>query len=73
MRWRRRSAGLGIDASLPRLYPEYAADYYATFFPDPDGMRLEVWPSAGCARPCASAGRELTEFEDPVTKAGWRR
>jgi hypothetical protein len=32
----------GIAASLPRLYPEYAPDYYATFFSDPDGLRLEV-------------------------------
>ena len=34
--------GLGIDASAARLYPEYAPDYWATFFEDPDGMRLEV-------------------------------
>jgi glyoxylase I family protein len=26
----------------PRLWPEYHADYYATFFLDPDGFRLEV-------------------------------
>jgi len=32
----------GIAASAPRLYPEYAPDYYATFFADPDGLRLEV-------------------------------
>ena len=32
----------GIDASQPRLYPEYAPDYHATFFSDPDGLRLEV-------------------------------
>jgi hypothetical protein len=32
----------GIDASKPKLYPEYAADYYAAFFSDPDGLRLEV-------------------------------
>ena len=32
----------GIAASAPRLYPEYAPDYYATFFDDPDGLRLEV-------------------------------
>jgi len=24
------------------LYPEYAPDYYATFFRDPDGVHLEV-------------------------------
>jgi hypothetical protein len=32
----------GIDASEPRLYPEYHEDYYATFFEDPDGIRLEL-------------------------------
>jgi catechol 2,3-dioxygenase-like lactoylglutathione lyase family enzyme len=33
---------LGVDASAPRHYPEYAPDYYATFFDDPDGIRLEI-------------------------------
>lgn len=32
----------GIDASAPRLYPDYATDYVATFFNDPDGLRLEL-------------------------------
>jgi len=32
----------GILASAPRYYPQYAPDYYATFFQDPDGIRLEV-------------------------------
>ncbi len=32
----------GIQATHPRLYPEYAQDYAATFFSDPDGVRLEV-------------------------------
>jgi catechol 2,3-dioxygenase-like lactoylglutathione lyase family enzyme len=26
----------------PRLWPEYHRDYYATFFLDPDGFRVEV-------------------------------
>jgi glyoxylase I family protein len=38
----RALAAAGIQASPPRLYPEYADDYYATFFTDPDGLRLEV-------------------------------
>ena len=33
---------LGIDATEPRYYPEYSPDYFATFFSDPDGVRLEV-------------------------------
>lgn len=32
----------GIEASEPQVYPEYAPDYHATFFRDPDGIRLEV-------------------------------
>jgi len=32
----------GIEATEPRFYPEYFEDYYATFFNDPDGIRLEV-------------------------------
>jgi len=31
-----------IDASEAKCYPEYAPDYWATFFTDPDGIRLEV-------------------------------
>lgn len=32
----------GIDAAAPKIYPDYAPDYIATFFSDPDGHRLEV-------------------------------
>jgi catechol 2,3-dioxygenase-like lactoylglutathione lyase family enzyme len=32
----------GIEVELPRLFPEYAPDYYAVFFHDPDGVRLEL-------------------------------
>ncbi len=38
----RRFTRLGIECSQPALYPEYAPDYYALFFSDPDGIRLEV-------------------------------
>jgi glyoxylase I family protein len=33
---------LGIAASSPQLYPDYAPDYYALFLQDPDGIRLEI-------------------------------
>jgi glyoxylase I family protein len=33
---------LGVDASEAKLYPEYASDYWATYFTDPDGIRLEI-------------------------------
>jgi catechol 2,3-dioxygenase-like lactoylglutathione lyase family enzyme len=32
----------GIDASEAKNYPEYAPDYWATYFSDPDGIHLEV-------------------------------
>jgi glyoxylase I family protein len=32
----------GIDATDARLYPVYAPDYWATYFTDPDGIRLEL-------------------------------
>ena len=33
---------VGIEASEAKLYSEYAPDYWATFFTDPDGVRIEV-------------------------------
>jgi glyoxylase I family protein len=32
----------GLEGAEPRYYPEYGPDYYAIFFEDPDGLRLEV-------------------------------
>jgi len=32
----------GIEASEAAAYPQYAPDYVATFFNDPDGIRLEI-------------------------------
>jgi catechol 2,3-dioxygenase-like lactoylglutathione lyase family enzyme len=37
-----RLRSTGIEASAARIYPQYAPDYWATFFTDPDGVRLEV-------------------------------
>lgn len=31
-----------ISVSEPKRYPEYAPDYFAVFFEDPDGVRLEI-------------------------------
>ena len=57
-----RLRALGIAASPAEHRPEYAPDYWATFFSDPDGIRLEVtnfrqerrerherWPAEGSA------------------------
>jgi glyoxylase I family protein len=32
----------GVEASEPKHYTEYAPDYCAIFFQDPDGIRLEI-------------------------------
>src|SRR5450759_4662571 len=34
--------GAGIAATDAKLYPIYAPDYWATYFTDPDGIRLAV-------------------------------
>ena len=33
---------LNISVSEPKQYPEYAPDYIAVFFSDPDGIQLEI-------------------------------
>jgi catechol 2,3-dioxygenase-like lactoylglutathione lyase family enzyme/GNAT superfamily N-acetyltransferase len=38
----RRFVEVGVTCSSPQLYPEYAPDYCAIFFMDPDGIRLEI-------------------------------
>jgi catechol 2,3-dioxygenase-like lactoylglutathione lyase family enzyme len=65
--------GYGIAASVPRTYPEYAEDYYGTFFSDPDGIRLEVVAERWMRTALRERWDELTEFVNPVAKAGWRR
>ncbi|MEV0131402.1 VOC family protein [Dactylosporangium sp. NPDC050688] len=39
---RAADAAGGTVVHAPRLYPEYADGYYATFVEDPDGSRFEV-------------------------------
>jgi catechol 2,3-dioxygenase-like lactoylglutathione lyase family enzyme len=46
----------------PRLWPEYAPDYYAVFIRDPAGNNLELKYQASTARPTLST--------QPVTPAG---
>ena len=61
---------VGVEVTVPRFYPEYAPDYYATFFPDPDGIRLEIVAHRRLRSLIRDHWPELTEFEDPLTKAG---
>jgi catechol 2,3-dioxygenase-like lactoylglutathione lyase family enzyme len=61
---------LGVAVEVPRLYPEYAPDYYALFFTDPDEIRLEVVAHRRLRTLTVEHWDRLTEFEDPLRKAG---
>jgi glyoxylase I family protein len=61
---------LGVGVSQPDFYPEYADDYYAAFFEDPDGIRLELVALRRLRISIRDHWSELTEFEDPLRKAG---
>jgi len=39
--------GTGVEASVAKLYLEYAPDYWATYFTDPDGFLWEVAHNPG--------------------------
>ena len=57
--------GLGIVASKPELYPEYNPEYYATFFEDPDGIRLEIVGRTTTRKTLAKRWSEFTTFLNP--------
>jgi hypothetical protein len=50
--------------SPSQFYPEYAPDYYAIFFADPDGIRLEATNSAGKGASASRIG-SMPEFIGP--------
>ncbi len=57
---------LGVSATPPRLYPEYTPDYYATFFPDPDGIRLEIVARGRLREEIVREWDHLRSFVDPL-------
>ncbi len=58
--------GLGIAATPPRTYPEYSADYYATFFVDPDGIRLEIVARRQMRDDIVREWNQLRSFLNPL-------
>jgi len=66
----RELLALGVQVSEPRVYPEYRADYYAIFFDDPDGIRLEVVCDTELRRTIREHWDEFADFVDPVRN--WR-
>ena len=61
---------LGVAATPPALHPEYADDYYATFFEDPDGIRFEIVALRSMRALVREHWAELDAFEDPLRKKG---
>ena len=59
---------LGIAIDGPRLCPEYAPDYYAVFFNDPDGIRLEIMNFIERRKQVRSKWDELKDFVNPLDK-----
>lgn len=58
-----RAAGVAITE--PALYPQYADDYYAIFFEDPDGIHLEVVARRSRRKQTVARWAELTRFLNP--------
>lgn len=59
---------LGVEASVPALHPEYAPDYYATFFRDPDGIRLELVGRRSHRERIVKRWHDLRVFTDPFAE-----
>ena len=55
----------GVAVTEPQSFPQYAPDYYAIFFSDPDGIRLEVVARRARRKLVAERFDELTSFTDP--------
>ena len=57
---------LGVDATTPQRYPQYNPDYYATFFNDPDGLRLELVARTPHRENVARRFDEFRHFLNPL-------
>lgn len=58
----------GVDATEPAVYPQYNDDYYATFFADPDGLRLEVVARSKYRQETAERWDEMQVFLNPLAE-----
>ena len=58
----------GISVTEPALYPQYADDYYAIFFDDPDGLRHEIVARRARRKLTVERWSELTSFLNPWAK-----
>lgn len=59
---------LGVEVTAPAEFPEYAADYYAAFFNDPDGIRLEIKARTKMRDDVVREWDRFTVFENPLAE-----
>jgi catechol 2,3-dioxygenase-like lactoylglutathione lyase family enzyme len=59
---------LGVDVTDPAEYPEYAPDYYASFFVDPDGIRLEIKARTRMRDDVVREWDRFAVFENPLAE-----
>jgi catechol 2,3-dioxygenase-like lactoylglutathione lyase family enzyme len=64
---------LGVEVSDPRLHPEYNPDYYAAFFADPDGIRLELVARTPYRDALVEHWSEFEVFLNPLAELRSRR
>ena len=63
---------LRVEVSAAAEYPEYNDDYYAIFFSDPDGTRLEIVARSRGREEIVARWGELDEFVNPLAKLAER-
>lgn len=59
---------LGVEATAPQHYSQYNPDYYATFFTDPDGIRLELVCRTPYRDKLVTHWDEFTVFLNPLAE-----
>ena len=57
---------LELSPSEPRHYPEYHPKYYAIYFEDPDGIRLEIVNRTSYRQELSEKWKELGPFLNPL-------
>src|SRR5262249_30971312 len=65
---RRLRGRLKLDLEGPRLWPEYAPDYYALFFSNPDGIRFEIMNYRRGRKRVRKLWDQLEGFENPMDR-----
>lgn len=65
--------GLGVAPTPPRLLPETGPDYYATFFQDPDGIRLEVVARTAGRAAMVQRWEDFEVFLNPLADLAGKR